>query len=184
MEVFPSQMRTLQSPVDSSKSYHELNILYGNILDFGVPLAERTMMKQHTVTAFKRIQLSLDLSRRKLSLQFPMAIDGAWYKYKLEMPFAQLQNIYSAEDQEKRQSTLIIPFNTPPRFFRFAHGEEELAATFNPSDKVWRDTNAWYRQTDVLDDEMDHISGRLPVMNMKDAPVIDIGKVTTRLWSQ
>ncbi|KAF2273695.1 RdRP-domain-containing protein [Westerdykella ornata] len=173
MEVYPSQLRTLQSPVDSSKYYHELNILYGNAVDFGVSLADTKMMKQHTVRSKKQIQLSLDLGRKRLTMTFPLTIDEVKHKYKLEMPLPQIQHIYRDDD------ALIIPFNTPPRAFRFAYGDEELAATFSPSERTWWDTNAWYRQTDVLDGGMELRVEKWPVMNLKDAPIIDIGRWTT-----
>jgi RNA-dependent RNA polymerase len=179
IETVSPFVRTVTSPVDRSQVYQEINILYANSLDFGVSLSETTMMKLHTVMAPQQVQVSLDLTRKKLSLKFPLAIDGVVFKYKFELPIALLQRIYKGDDKETGQCTLVIPFHSAPRFFRFAHGNQELEPAFSPSEKVWTDRDAWYRQTDVVDNAMKSQLTMQPVMHMKNAPIIDIGRWTT-----
>jgi RNA-dependent RNA polymerase len=161
--------------VKPGKVYQEMNILCANSIDFGVKVADTTMMLMGHVAAPRRIQVILNLRRTEVAINFPMKLHGVTYNYRFELPINQLQHIYKVHDTKTGNPTLIIPFNVPPRFFKFVSDKEELASTFNPNDKSWWKWHAWYRQTDVVDNETSQRIQLEPLMNMKDTPIIDIG---------
>lgn len=132
-------------------------------------------MRMQNVTATYQVQFTLNLSRKRFTIEFPLSIGKRHARYKFESPIQQLQQIFRIDDHGKKQCHLVIPYKVPPRFFKFAEGQEELSKTFSPSEKIWYENHAWLRQTDVVDGHTMTLMNAMPVMNMKNAPIIDIG---------
>ncbi|KAF2653945.1 RdRP-domain-containing protein [Lophiostoma macrostomum CBS 122681] len=178
-----TRFSTIPSPVNPHRSYPEVNVLTANSIDFGVRMAEFNMRKMYTSTMPKKIQLALDLRRKRIVVTFPAQIDGSLRRYQFEMPIALLQHVYRVNDSQAGQCCLFIPFDCPPRFFERVRKEQESFATFSPSIRFWNEDDAFYRRTDVTSREMeDHLKSN-PVMNMKDSSIIDIGRWTTYRFS-
>jgi RNA-dependent RNA polymerase len=172
--VIPSQIRTVPSPVNPEKVYQELNVLYADSIDFGTSLNETSMMRMKTVTAPGLVQMSLDLGRKNICINFPLTVDGRRSKFRFELPMQLLQHMHRVDDIRAKQSSFIIPFGSAPRFFKFAEGDE-LSATFSPSDRTWYEGHGWIRQTDIVDGRTLSKMATMPVMHMKNVPIIDIG---------
>jgi RNA-dependent RNA polymerase len=128
----------------------------------------------NSVVAPNEVQVSLNLAQKKIAIEFPLSIDERRCRYRFELPIQLLQQVLKIHDDSTNQCALIIPFRFPPRFFKLAEGKE-LAATFTPSDRTWYEGHAWFRQTEVVDGDTMRQMASMPVMNMKNAPVIDIG---------
>lgn len=175
VQVLYPRVRTVRSPTNPSRKHYEQIIFYADSMDFGVSLGETTMMKMHTVAAPQKIQVALNLKKKMMSINFPIKIDDEACKYRFELPIPLLHHIHKLNDESKRQGSLVIPFNSSPRVFKCIQNKRALSDTFNADDKYWYEYYAFYRQTDIVDGKtkMRMISG--PVMNMKDAPIIDIG---------
>ena len=174
-------VRTVPSPVNPSKHYHEFNILFANSISFGTNDAELSMIAMHTVEADGRVRLMLNLDRKELDIQFPLEVGGKMRNLRFRLPIALLSHIYKDANQGPGQTALIIPFNSPPQFFiRKAEGEKltngELHTSFSSNERLWNEWNAWFRETDVVNGSFKQTLQHMPLMNHKDTAIIDIGK--------
>ncbi|KAF2752043.1 RdRP-domain-containing protein, partial [Sporormia fimetaria CBS 119925] len=182
----------VMSPVIRNKQYPELNMFFAESLDFGVSTGPNTMTRMYTASKTNRhpVMITLDLNRKRIFIRFSHYIGGKdSHRYMFEVPLALLQAVYRVPGEVPSQQALVIPFGCSPRFFRYASTDEELNAAFDQAStegsssystkKFWREHDAWYRQTDVLDHRVRDILGMTPVMHTKNLPVVDIGRWTT-----
>lgn len=177
IEVPAQRAFTIPSPVNPNKQYNEINILRANSIDFGVSIADTTMITMHTTSKPRGVLVALNLSRKEIDIKFPQEIDGNVRKYRFRLPFSQLDRIDMVTDNNTGQATLIIPFNSPPQFFHFA--KNGIKGTFSPSERIWNEWDAWYRVTDIVNQEASERIDSNPVMVDKGGSVIDIGRWTT-----
>ncbi|KAF2176190.1 RdRP-domain-containing protein [Zopfia rhizophila CBS 207.26] len=175
--IYPPRILTVPSPIKPARQYQGSSIVYANAIDFGVAVGDKKMMKMRTADALNRVQVMLNLRRKEIDIKFPFIIDDEERKYRFRLPISQLGHMYKAPDSSGQQA-LVIPFNSPPRFYRQAKAED-IPSTFKPSEKVWYEWNSWYRQTDVVDGKTSKRMQFEPVMNHKDSAIIDIGRWTT-----
>jgi RNA-dependent RNA polymerase len=175
-----SQARTVPSPVNPSRHYSKLNIIYANSLDFGIKDEESSMITMHTVAAHGKVRLMLNLERKELDVQFPTRLDDRVRQFRFRLPFALLAQIYKSTAHPKGQTSLIIPFDSPPQFFIQKYEGEKLPSgqthtSFSPKERSWIDWNTWFRETDVVADQLKQKLRGTPLMNHKDQATIDIG---------
>ncbi|KAJ4374237.1 hypothetical protein N0V83_002978 [Neocucurbitaria cava] len=178
-----SHVNTIASPVTPTKRYHEYNILSANSLDFGVRTADTTMIAMRTLESHGRIQLTLNLKRKELDIQFPLQVGNQTRKCRFRLPISLLSNIYKGSDPNSSQFTLIIPCNSPPQFFTQKNEGEKLVdgrnhTSFSDNERIWNDWDTWYRETSVVDNVVRRKLEISPVMNHSDEAIIDIGRWT------
>jgi RNA-dependent RNA polymerase len=176
-----SLVRTVPSPVDPRKHYHEINILSANTVDFGIRDGPSSMIAMHTVAAHGNVQLMLNLERKELDVQFPLKVDGRTRNFRFRLPFALLARVYKSAEHTPGQTSLIIPFDSPPQFFIQKYDGEKATngvthTSFSRKEKFWSDWNTWFRETDVVDGRLKKSLQETPLMNHKDTAIIDIGK--------
>jgi RNA-dependent RNA polymerase len=175
IEASTNRLYRVPSPVNPTKTYHELNIFYANSIDIGMTVDEHAMSVMQTVETRSQVRMALSLGHRKeLDFQFPCRIDGKVRNFRFRLPLSLVGIIYKVHDSAKEHCALIIPYETPPQFFMQKEAEN-INETCNPNDRTWIDWYSWYRQTDVVDGATrDHIK-TIPVMTRKDGAIIDIG---------
>jgi len=176
-----AQVRTVPSPVDRTRHYSEFNIIFANSLDFGVRDDNSSMIAMHTVATQAQVQLMLNLDRKELDIQFPLALDGKTRMFRFRLPFALLAHIYKSTNRPKNQTSLIIPFEAPPQFFIQMYEGEKLPGSqthtsHSPKERNWISWNTWNRETDVVTARLKQSLRNTPLMNHKDKAMIDIGK--------
>ncbi|KAF2703960.1 RdRP-domain-containing protein [Pleomassaria siparia CBS 279.74] len=168
---------TVPSPVNPSKVYNELNIVYANSIDFGVRVEDKSMMIMRTAEATNQVQMALNLKRKEIDIQFPLMVDGRLTRLRFRVPLSLLGRI-DRVTKDEGQVTLVIPFESPPQFFMQAK-PEEVYKTFSRSDRIWLDWYTWYRQTEVVKQVDRSRINTEPLMHLKDDAIIDIGRWTT-----
>jgi RNA-dependent RNA polymerase len=179
IEQLTPRLFFVPSPITPFKKYNEFNILHANSIDFGVRVANESLMIMRTANAVNRVQVMLNLKRKEIDIQFPFALDGEERNFRFRMPLSLLGHIDRITDLGSRQSTLIIPFESPPQFYIQAKAKSDIAITFRPSDKIWNDWNTWYRQTEVVNRTTRDNLKYEPLKHLKGAAIIDIGRWTT-----
>lgn len=93
---------------------------------------------------------------------------------RFNIPFSQLQVVHKVHNEEDKMS-IVISLETPPRFFR----KLDEAKTHEENGVYWNQSDAWYRQTDII-----YAPGLLkssPLTLKKTLPVIDIGMFSKHL---
>jgi RNA-dependent RNA polymerase len=153
--------------------------IFANSVDFGLQIGETTMVAMHSVNAPSKVRVFLNMERKEINIQFPLMIDDRKQYYRFRLPLAQIDRVHLADNDGSGQGLLVIPFKFPPQFFRRAK-QADMHRTFSPSDKIWSETNSWYRITDIVDAQTEDRKTNLPIMNRKEDVVIDIGKFS--LW--
>ncbi|KAF1841623.1 RdRP-domain-containing protein [Cucurbitaria berberidis CBS 394.84] len=181
-ELNPS-VTTIASPLDTKKQYYEFNILSANSIDFGIKVADMSMIAMHTVESHGGIQMTLNLKRKELDIQFPLKFGNQTRKFRFRLPISLLSNIYKVSDPKTGQTTLIIPFDSSPQFFIQKNENEEIGGlkhtSFSRRDKIWNDWDTWFRETDIVRNDLKD----LPLMDQKDKAIIDMGRWTSYRFS-
>jgi RNA-dependent RNA polymerase len=177
----PTHERTVPSPINPSKRYQERNILFANSVDFGTQDAEKSLIKMHSVHAPGRVQLMLNLDRKELDIQFPLQIGTETRKFRFRLPFALLSHVYKDAKHVRGQTALIIPFGSPPQFFKQKLEGERLIdgrthTSFSTKNRFWNEWNTWFRETDIVDTSLKKSLQGMPLMTHKNNAIIDIGK--------
>jgi RNA-dependent RNA polymerase len=177
-----SFVRTVPSPVNPSKHYHEYNIVYANSIDFGVRNANMSMIVMQTVQARGSIRVMLNLDRKELDIQFPLKLGNDTRRLRFRLPIALISHVYRVEDTDRSQTDLIIPFESAPQFFMQKYEGEDLGdrgrfTSFSHKEKSWIDWNTWFRETDVIDQGFRRTLDALPLMDPKGKATIDIGEL-------
>jgi RNA-dependent RNA polymerase len=148
-------------------------------IDFGVRVAEKSMIAMHTLRSPDGINMTLNLIRKELDIQFPMSIDNEMRKFRFRLPIALLSRIYQVIDKGTNQPTLVIPFDSPPQFYMQMKEDEYLTDgtkhTSFSKDKLWNDWNTWFRATDIVNNATKRKFQGSPLMSHKDTAIIDIG---------
>jgi len=184
METLSPQVRTVPSPTNPAKEYYEFNVLPVQGLDFGVNVADKTMIAMHTLRSPGSIYMTLNLIRKELDVQFSVDIDNEMRKVRFALPIALLSHIYKVTDTAFDQPALIIPFDSPPQFYMQRSEGENLedgrkCCTFSRKEKAWYDWSTWFRATDIISNTVKSKFQGSPLMNHKDTAIIDIGKSHT-----
>ena len=172
----------ISSPINPAKQYYEFNLLLANSIDFGIKDGDMSMISMRSVTSQARIQMTLNLKKRELDIQFPLCIGRQTSNFRFMLPISLLSHIYKVPGPKTGQMTLIIPYETSPRFFvqkgeRQDLGHGRYHSSFSAKDKIWSDWDTWYRETDIIDSVARTRLTNLPLMNHKDAAIVDIGKL-------
>ncbi|KAF1947306.1 RdRP-domain-containing protein [Clathrospora elynae] len=180
-EPLPPFVTTIPRPVNPAKTYYEFNIIPANAIDFGIRIADKSMIAMRTVKSKEGIQMMLNLNRKELDIQFPLNIDREMRKFRFRLPISFLSHIYKVSDKATGHPTLIIPFDSPPQFFIQKKEDEELSdgrrhTSFSRKEKSWIDWSTWFRETDVISGMMRTGLAQAPLMNHKDTAIIDIGR--------
>ncbi|KAF1834188.1 RdRP-domain-containing protein [Decorospora gaudefroyi] len=181
-ETLRPHVHRLPSPINPAKTYYELNILPAKAIDFGVRVENRSMIAMRTEQS-DGIQVTLNLKRKELDVQFPLQIDSETRKFRFRLPIALLSRIYKVADRFTGLPTLVIPFDSPPQFFMQKKEGEHLGegrqhTSFSHKEKVWIDWSTWFRETDVVSGEVRASLQHKPLMNHKNTAIIDIGRWT------
>ena len=146
-----------------------------------------TMLELCTVfpSAEHQIHFRVDLFKRAIIVEFMLDIrdprnapsnEGNTHlgrhnreeRFRFQMPFSQLK-VINQVDSANDKLDLLISLETPPKFFRKVDPHD----THEQYSKIWKDRDAWYRQTDVF---YSRKSLKLPLTLRKPRPVIDLGK--------
>jgi RNA-dependent RNA polymerase len=127
----------------------------------------------------ERVRLGADLTRREVKVFFqltkfdPQSISvptqGQVQEYRFRIPFARLSHILQVRGSGGL--SFVIPLDTPPVYHRKL---QDLTETFTDSESLWRSSDTWFRQTDIV-----HAQKELalsPISLRKVKPLIDIGK--------
>lgn len=170
---------TAPSPINPEKAYYEFNIFYANSVDFGVRMLEKSMSVMQTVQARDKVQVTLSLrDRKELDIQFPHIIDNESRNLRFHLPLSLVEVIYKVFDKETDQDALIIPFDTPPKFYVQVK-VKDIGKTCKMGERIWIAWNTWYRQTDIISRKTRDQLQVSPVMSRKDGAIIDIGKIAS-----
>ncbi|KAL5117752.1 hypothetical protein ACEQ8H_004362 [Pleosporales sp. CAS-2024a] len=181
----PPSVRKVPSPVNLTKRYHACSTLLFDSIEFGVKDAENSMIAMHTVWARKRIRLTLNLERKELDIQFPLAISSGPCQCRFRLPIALLKHIYKDLNCPPDQSAIIIPFDSPPQYFVQKKEPKDLVdgsdhgSCFSTTERVWSGWNTWYRETEVVGEQLKNTLHEKPLMDHKDVAIIDLGRWTT-----
>ncbi|KAJ4992728.1 RNA-dependent RNA polymerase [Stagonosporopsis vannaccii] len=173
-EVRESSTFTVQSPVNPAKQYQEINILRADSLIFGVQTGEMSLLNMHEVHTNGEVQISLNLRRMELEVQFPLYIDDRSHEFSFRLPIPQLTHIYKTEVSP----SLIIPFERPPQFFTKKKPTKEDDSLFPDNERTWSVWNTMFRETDVVDDHQRRAMQMTALIDYKDSAIIDIGRWT------
>jgi len=184
LETLPSQVKTVPSPANPAKSYYEINVLPVHGLDFGVNVADKTMIAMHTLRSPGSIYMTLNLMRKELDVLFSVDIDNEMRRFRFALPIALLSRIYKTTDKTTGQPTLIIPFSSPPQFYMQRSEGQHLedgrqCSTFSRKERAWNAWDTWFRATDIINSTVKSKLQGSPLMNHKDTAIIDIGKSHT-----
>lgn len=176
-------VRTVPSPINPSKHYHEYNIVYANSVDFGVRDADMSIIVMQTVQAHGSVRMMLNLDRKELDIQFPLKLGNETRRLRFRLPIALISHVYKVRDVDQSQTSLIIPFESAPQFFMQKYEGEDLGVrgkftSFSHKEKNWIDWNTWFRETEVVDPGLRRTLGALPLMDPKDKVIIDIGELS------
>lgn len=144
------------------------------------------MIDMRTIETSTAIQVVLNLKRREIDVRFPLRIDRETRNLRFILPIALISHIYRTRDQSTGLPSLVIPFNSPPRFFMQKREGEQLEdgskhTTFSRKDKIWNEWDTWYRVTDIVNSAVWETLRGSPLMNHKGTAIIDIGKYIYRL---
>ena len=169
------------SPSDAQKQHFELNILPAKAISFGVRIEDKTMVAMRTVESDGGITVTLNLTRKKIDIQFPFQVDNKKRRYRFRLPIALLSVIYKCKGDSPTQTALVIPFDSPPQFLVQKKEGDDIGGgqrhtSFSTKEKRWNDSSTWYRETDVVSSSIRNGFQQAPLMNHKDNAIIDIGK--------
>ncbi|KAF2867202.1 RNA dependent RNA polymerase-domain-containing protein [Massariosphaeria phaeospora] len=178
IEMQVPRLFTIKSPLNPGKNYNEFNIINGNTIDFGIRVAETTMMVMHSVNAPNNVRMTLNLQRKEIDVHFPLSLGGETRKVRFRLPISLLQHIDKSINRSTGQCTLAIPFDSPPQFFMQLE-ETAISNSCKSSDRIWLDWYSWNRQTDIVTSPNRAALQSQPLMSHKDTAVIDIGRWTT-----
>lgn len=157
-------------------------------MDFGFMYDKSTMMGMYRVHSAPQaeIQFRQNMRYQELAVQFHIKVqdprpvehsknDSLRGKYnrnetlRFNIPFSQLQVIHRVQG-DKNKIVLLISLETPPRYYR----KWNEANTHEEGANYWNQSDAWYRQTDIVYNP--NILKSLPLTLRKTVPIIDIGK--------
>lgn len=157
-------------------------------LDFGFMRDSETMESMFkTVSApQKEIVFRQQMRRAELVIEFHIEILDARPStddpkfgelnrsglFRFYIPFSQMHVIHRVSKHPER-TTLVISMETPPRFYRERHD----TIPQNEMGKRWTQSDAWFRQTDIVYDR--NKLQALPLTLKKEQPIIDIGKLAS-----
>ncbi|KAF1983807.1 RdRP-domain-containing protein [Aulographum hederae CBS 113979] len=170
-----------RSPINRDHEYPDRITLKAKTLEFGVMHSPDAMMVTRSLSADRGddIDFSLDLYKKQIVIKFAMSQKRAGglvdctSPFRFHIPFEQLTRIYEVDNAENARE-LIIPFESPPKYFRKTN---DIKATHDPQSLEWREDRTWFRQTDIVDNPDTEMQN--PVRLRKDNPFIDIGRWTT-----
>lgn len=140
------------------------------------------MAIMHEVQTKGRVQVTFDLKRKELDIQFPQMIDNKRQQLRFRLPISQLSHIYMTQD-ESASSSLIIPFDVPPQFFTQKDPKKGDDTLFPAGERSWKIWNTWYRETDVVDLQTRTHFRTMPLANHRGSAIIDIGTSLLPLFS-
>ncbi|KAF2741259.1 RdRP-domain-containing protein [Polyplosphaeria fusca] len=166
---------TVPSTVNPRKHYPQFNIISANSIDFGVRVADSTMMIMKTVIGRDKIKFALNMRRKDLQITFPLGVDDKEHKYRFVLPISLLEHIYEVDPISNGQRAFVIPFGSPPECSKQA---EDISETCNMPGRIWNEWMAWSRQTDIAGQKSPTLTRLGPVMHRHDHAIIDIGKWT------
>ena len=157
-------------------------------MDFGFMCDKTTMMGMYRVHSAPQAEIHFRQNMRyqELAVEFNIKIqdprpvenskNGSLHgKYnrnetlRFIIPFSQLQVIRRVQN-EKDKIVFFISLETPPRYFR----KWNEANTHEKGANYWNQSDAWYRQTDIVYNP--NILKSLSLTLKKPMPIIDIGK--------
>ncbi|KAL1851938.1 hypothetical protein Plec18170_006241 [Paecilomyces lecythidis] len=175
----------IPSPVRPNVSYPAEISLPLHTMDIGVLWDSDKMLPMRTVGAGSQEHASLiiDVRRRAITINFQLPIfnarqrdlsNGRLHDYRLKIPFSQLTRISQIQDSPSDPISHAFSLDSPPIYHRKIR---HIGASFVDADNSWRDTDTWYRQTDIVHTPEE--LGSLPVCLRKAKPLIDIGKWTS-----
>lgn len=133
------------------------------------------MASMHKVCAKSNVQVTLNLNRKELDIQFPHTINDEDLNFRFRLPISQLSHIYMIDGGS--QSTMIIPFDNPPQFFVQKIPTIDSDSLFPAKECFWNDWVTWFRETDVMDDRTRREMQATPLLSHKQSGIIDIGMI-------
>jgi RNA-dependent RNA polymerase len=122
----------------------------------------------------------MDLWRRELEIHFqlkwfnnmenPKSHEDMSHDYRIKIPLDQLTRIWETETTTTQSISHIFTLEYPPIYRRRAKKIETSFA----SENVWRDTDTWFRQTDIVHAPEKLVE--LPISLRKINSIINIGE--------
>lgn len=153
-------------------------------LDFGIMLNFTTMltMKRVPTMGTAGIQFRQNLLHRELNIEFQFQMSDETKSeegvkaqnlspievFKFRIPFSHLGTLHR-EPAEDNKLILLFSMETPPKFFK----QLDSIETHDKMARVWGDSEAWYRQTDVV--SALNKRKRTPVALKKTHTILDLG---------
>lgn len=173
----------VQSPVNPRISYSAVTRLLPASIGFGVMSDEKTMLVMENIQSAisnnrdERVQLAVDLIRRKADVLFGMQINPGHIEcYKFSLDFSILKRVYWHHVSDNSWA-LIIPTDFPPAYF-WKRGD--LEGTFSANRLSWGSRDLWCRITDILSDRNSVYGSPISLPNEPDdANFINLGRWTT-----
>lgn len=129
----------------------------------------------HQVHGVAKIQIKLNLRRKELEIQFPLAIDDQSQTFCFRLPISQLSQVYKTEDGNI-SSSLIIPFDRPPQFFVHKKPTMNDDSSFPSKERIWSVWSTLHRETDVVDYRTRREMQMRPLVVRGNSAIIDIGR--------
>ena len=161
--------------------------MHAAALNFGVMLDEAVMMTMCTAQPSSDIKVTFrqDMLRREITIEFPLEIRDPRENqrkpkgsqigkyngtdcFRFRIPFSRLKQIHQIQSSGD-QMVLLITLETPPSYYKQIDPDHS-----HDNSRLWKDNDAWYRQTDVV--YAPHSLKDKPLTLQKTTPIIDLGK--------
>lgn len=142
-----------------------------NKLTFGLLTQPTTFMPKKEVLKLNgelELKFTTDFRRKKLTVHFPISVDGERQYYRIDMKFGIIRSIY------RMASALVICLADPPLARKKQTGVDgEVWADRS----VWGEDELWYRAVDIRAESQNPPTG--PVSLDEQLKIIDLGRWTT-----
>ena len=123
--------------------------------------------------------MSLDLGRKVIDIRFPSRYASQSRAYKFLVPFDEAFDFIEYEEQENDRLSFVLSLRKPPHFYKKL--SDGIASTHEDQAFVWKEQDAWIRQTNVLSDKSEADLLREQPICLKNDPEgsVNIGRWTT-----
>lgn len=121
----------------------------------------------------------LNLGRKQIEIRFPSVYAGKTREYKFDIPIDQVFNLSQWQAPNDTKTSFILTLCKAPHFYKKL--SEGIPSTHDDEASVWREQDAWLRQTNVLSSEQEVFLLKSRPISVKNHPegVVNIGRWTT-----
>ncbi|KAK2733337.1 hypothetical protein FQN57_002252 [Myotisia sp. PD_48] len=177
------EKKSIPSPVDPAVFYPPSLEIPVQSMAIGTLIGDQSMLVLRSIDENDRIRFSVDLFRREVNIFFTInRYDSQLqlvgrprvatpHNYRVRIPFVQLCRIFRTV--KGKLVTFMITLESPPLYHRKLLN---LASTFT-SENVWRESDCWFRQTDIVHNPADLMHATVALR--KPRSIINIGRWMT-----